>query len=78
MENKHYIYIVKNIKNNIDDKINKWYDYFYPPSISMEPINFDETCVYIQGKQRNYPPIKEFNIEQFYKLFLKKRNKIEI
>ena len=68
MKNYTYIYIVKSIKNNIEDKINEWYDYFYPSStkqILMEPIDFDETCVYIQGKQRNYPPIKEFNIKDF-------------
>lgn len=75
MENKHYIYLVKNIQNNIEDKINEWYDYFYPPPISMKPINFDETCVYIQGKQRDYPPIKEFNIEEFYKMFSFKKTK---
>ena len=43
--------------------------FFTKSNYSKSPICFEKTCVYIQGQQITYPPIKEFDIHELYRKF---------
>ena len=69
MDKPTYSKIATIIKHNIEDKIKLLKHNNVNNEFSKEPINFEKTCVYIQGQQITYPPIKEFNIYELYKKF---------
>lgn len=69
MDKPTYKQIASIIKHNIEDKINTYKIFFTKSKYSNSPICFEKSCVYIQGKQIVYPPVKEFDIHELYRKF---------